>query len=104
MKLMDSVDSTFLQERRVNLFYMLLFNTIYLTKGGHWRANYIRNHNIFHSFGTNCYHHPRKIHTDAYMVSIGNNVCIAADVKFVTHDVFDIMLNNSPKYKNLAVG
>lgn len=38
---------------------------------------------------------------DAYMVSIGNYVCIAADMKFVTHDVFNIMFNNSFNIKNL---
>lgn len=97
----NSRENTFMKERKINMWHTILLNTVFIKKNGHWRADYIRKHNIFHEFGEKCYYHPRKIPADAYMISIGNNVCIAADVKFVTHDVFSIMLNNCDKYTNL---
>lgn len=98
MKFKNSSKNTFPQERKVNIWHMLLFHTLFIRKGGYWRAEYLRKHGIFHSFGEKCYYHPRKIPTDAYMISIGNNVCIAANVRFVTHDVFSIMFNNCEEY------
>ena len=42
-----------------------------------------------------------KLPSDPYLISIGDNVIIAAGVEFVTHDVFYHMFNNSDKYKML---
>lgn len=39
---------------------------------------------------------------DAFLVSIGNNVIMAAGVEFITHDIFYHMLNYNKKYKHLA--
>lgn len=100
----NSKENTFAAERKINIRHMLLFHTIFLQKSGYWRAEYLKSHNVFHSFGENCYYHPKKIPADAYMISIGNNVCIAADVKFVTHDVFAIMFNKCDEYKKIANG
>lgn len=93
-KLENSEGNTFLQERKVNLWHSLLFHTIYFNKSGQWRGKYLRNHNVFHKVGENVYYHPRRIPADAFMISIGNNVVIAADVKFIVHDVFGILFNN----------
>lgn len=90
----NSVKNSFSKELKINRIRNVLLNTIYILKGGYWRAEYLRKNNVFHSFGEKGYYHPRKFPTDAFLVDIGNNVCIAAGVEFITHDVFSIMFTN----------
>ena len=86
--------NSFSKELKVNRIRNVLLSTVFALKSGYWRAEYLRKNNVFHSFGINCYYHPRKFPTDAFLIDIGNNVCIAAGVEFVTHDVFSIMFSN----------
>lgn len=58
------------------------------------RAAYIKKHNIFYHIGDNCMTMFRKIPHHPKLISIGNNVWIAAEVLFVPHDVVHRMLNN----------
>ena len=48
--------------------------------------------------GENCYWHPLSIPADLTMISIGNNVTIAANVRFVTHDLIHRLFNNSDRF------
>lgn len=96
----NSLSNTLLQERKINNFYTLLFKTLYRRKDGYWRANFLKKHNVFHDFGTNCYFEPVNLPVDACLISIGNNVRISARVSFVTHDIFSQMFNAHPIYKN----
>lgn len=56
------------------------------------RTKYIYKHNIFDKCGTNLFFQPRKLPADPKFIRIHNNVVIAADVTFVTHDVIYLML------------
>ena len=103
-KLKNSKDNTFSQERRANLIHTFLLHTLYINKSGQWRAEYLRKNKVFHALGKQCYFHPRTIPADACMISIGDNVCIAGNVKFIAHDVFDIMFNNNIKYRSISGG
>lgn len=58
----------------------------------HKRTDYLKKKDIFAGFGENCYYCSRKIPEEPYMVKIHNNVVIAADVTFITHDVMNDML------------
>ena len=57
------------------------------------RTQYYKNNNIFHSMGKNCLIMDRHVPLYAKLISLGNNVHIASDVHFVTHDITHSMLN-----------
>ena len=57
------------------------------------RTRYYKTHNIFHSMGNNCLIMDRKVPLYAKLISLGNNVRIASDVHFTTHDITHSMLN-----------
>ena len=58
------------------------------------RAEYIRKHKIFHHMGRNCMVMFRKLPLYPQLISFQDNVWIASNVSFVTHDVIHRMLNN----------
>ena len=64
------------------------------------RAALFRKLKVFHSMGEHCLYQPLKLPCEPNLVSIGNNVSIAAGVKFVAHDVIHSMLiyKNDPEY------
>lgn len=72
--------NTLTEERKVNAIHKILFKTIYRKKDGHWRAEYLKKHRVFHAMGDNCYLEPAYLPADACLISIGNNVRIAAVV------------------------
>ncbi|MBQ9890345.1 MAG: acyltransferase [Firmicutes bacterium] len=57
------------------------------------RAEYLKKHHVFHNVGDNCMVMFRKVPLYPELISFGNNVWIASDVLFVTHDVIHHMLN-----------
>lgn len=95
--------NTLTEERKANAIHKILFKTIYRKKDGHWRAEYLKKHRVFHAMGDNCYFEPTYLPADACLISIGNNVRIAANVSFVTHDIFGQMFSASPQYKDKAL-
>ena len=58
------------------------------------RTKYIVKHNIFKSVGKNFFFQPRFIPSDPEFISFGDNVVVASNVTFITHDVSHLMLNN----------
>ena len=58
------------------------------------RAEYIRKHQIFHHMGKNCMVMFRKLPLYPQLISFQDNVWIASNVSFITHDVIHRMLNN----------
>ena len=60
------------------------------------RTKYLRDKKIFGAIGENCNVMSRKIPLYAKLIKLGNNVRIASDVTFVTHDVTHVMLNANP--------
>lgn len=59
------------------------------------RAKYLRKHKIFYQIGEDCSYASRKIPSEPYLVKIGNNVRIAANVTFVTHDVISSAMSKA---------
>ena len=57
------------------------------------RAEYLKKHHIFKYVGKNCMVMFRKIPLHANLISFQDNVRIASNVLFVTHDVTFSMLN-----------
>ena len=61
------------------------------------RTAYLRKKGIFGSIGEKCMIQSRKVPLYPELIFIGNNVRIASDVTFITHDVSHNMLNNLPE-------
>lgn len=64
------------------------------------RAALLRKWGIFHSYGEGGLYQPLDLPSEPKLVSIGNNVSVAANVRFITHDVIQSMLRdmNNPEY------
>lgn len=62
------------------------------------RANYLRKHGVYASIGTGCSFQGRKVPLYANLIKIGNDVHLAGNISFLTHDVTHIILN---KYKGV---
>lgn len=57
------------------------------------RVKYMKKKNIFHSCGDRVMITSRIIPLYSNLISIGNNVWVASNVSFITHDVAHFMLN-----------
>ncbi|WKZ95466.1 acyltransferase [Lacticaseibacillus paracasei] len=71
----------------------LVMLNLLLKRDGNARAKYLKNKNIFFNMGKHCYWHPFKIPSEPYLLNLHNNVVVASNVTFVTHDIIDYMLN-----------
>ena len=67
---------------------------VFLIFDAYKRSKYIVKKNIFYSVGDNFFFQPRKLPSDAKMISFGNNVTVASDVTFINHDIIHNVLNN----------
>lgn len=63
-----------------------------LMRNSHKRTAYLKKKDIFAHFGENCYYCSAKIPEEPYLVKIHDNVVVAANVTFITHDVMNDML------------
>ena len=61
------------------------------------RTRYYKEKKIFRAMGDNCLVMDRKVPLYADLISLGNNVQIASNVHFNTHDVTHLVLNNMPE-------
>ena len=71
---------------------------MYLISSPVKRTNWLKKKNIFYHMGENCYYHTRDIPSEPYLLSIHNNVRIAANVRFITHDTISLVVDNIPEY------
>lgn len=78
--------------KRLSHLQMLLLKVRILIMGNHRRTTFLKKSDVFAGFGDNCYYCCRKIPEEPYMVKLHNNVVIAANVNFITHDVMNDML------------
>ena len=67
-----------------------------LPGGGRERANFIRKHHLYGSVGENCLIMKKKLPLYSNLVYLHDNVWVASNVGFVTHDVIHGMLNHQP--------
>ena len=58
------------------------------------RTEYIRKKHVYGAIGENCSIQKRKVPLYANLIRLGNNVHIASNVSFLTHDVSYLTLNN----------
>lgn len=60
------------------------------------RANYLKKKKVFGAMGEKCMIMDRKVPLYAELIRLGDNVRIASNVTFATHDVIHLVLNNMP--------
>lgn len=60
----------------------------------HKRTNYIVKHKLFKEVGKNFFFQPRFLPSDPELIKFHDNVYVASNVTFITHDVTNDMLNN----------
>ena len=68
------------------------------------RTQYIKNHNIFHHMGERCSIMDRKVPLFAKLISLGDNVRIASNVHFLTHDGTHRVLNKMEELLSIRGG
>ena len=71
-----------------------------LVHDGFRKARLLKKTNIFGAFGEKCFWHPRILPSEPEKVFIGNNVVVATDVYFCTHDINHVVLNNCTEISN----
>lgn len=75
-----------------------------IIRSGEKRAQFYKKKKIFHHIGDNVMIQPWKLPLYSELIGIGNNVRIASNVTFCTHDVVYKMLNyleNSDQYQEM---
>ena len=78
--------------RKQRLFYWFLM--LVLPGEAKRRTEFMRKHHIYGSIGQNCLIQKKKIPLYSNLIFIHDNVNIASNVGFVTHDIIHLMLNN----------
>lgn len=71
---------------------MLLIKAKLALTSGQKRTKYLEKAGLFAHFGKNCLFCTRVIPSEPYMIKIHDNVVIAANVTFITHDIMNDML------------
>lgn len=68
---------------------------LYLIPSGSKRTEFIKRHHLYGAIGDNCYIQMRYLPLYSNLVFLHNNVRIASNVGFVTHDIIHTMLNQN---------
>lgn len=76
---------------------MLAMLSCALFRDGNKKAVYLRRSKLFKYFGEDVFWYPRVLPAEMYRVEIHNNVVIATDVYFCTHDIGFLVLNKTPE-------
>ena len=76
-------------KRRYNQLRFMVINNPYK------RADWLRKNDVFHFVGKDVSYQPRRLPLYGQLISIGNNVVIASNVSFITHDGFYAVCNRA---------
>ncbi|WP_404987670.1 acyltransferase [Clostridium culturomicium] len=71
---------------------------MYIIPSPQKRTRWLKNKKVFYHMGENCYYHTRDIPSEPYLLNIHNNVRVAANVRFITHDTISLVIDNIPEY------
>lgn len=82
----------------MNRIKRLFFSTISAVLPGKARITFMKKNHLYGSIGENCSIQKRKLPLYSNLVFLHNNVHVASNVGFVTHDIIHKMLNI--KYEN----
>lgn len=77
---------------------MIKLKLLSLLGKNHNKADVLRRSGLFKKFGERGYWHPDWIPSLPKYISLGDNVTVAADVRFYEHDIIHRMWNEDPLY------
>lgn len=60
------------------------------------RTKWLKKYNFFYEMGDNIHFQPRTLPADPKYIKLHNNIAIASNVGFVTHDIIHKVFNNLP--------
>ena len=86
------------KKKEFNRLWIML--KLLLLRRGEDRAAFLKKKNVFASMGKNCFWHPKTIPSEPQLLTLHNNVNVASDVYFCTHDILHILFNNDPELQN----
>lgn len=86
------------QFKRKEYNRLWLMVKLLLLRRGEDRAAFLKRKNVFGMMGEHCFWHPKTLPSEPELVYLHNNVNVASDVYFCTHDILNILFNND---KNL---
>lgn len=66
----------------------------YVIPSAERRSILLKKNNFFAEMGENVFFQPRKLPADPKYIKLHNNIAVASDVDFVTHDVIHYVLNH----------
>lgn len=79
--------------KKYSRWQMILIKAWLAATSGQKRTKYLERSGLFAEFGKNCFFCTRVIPSEPYMIKIHDNVEIAANVTFITHDIMNDMLS-----------
>lgn len=79
---------------------LLLMLRMQLCADGYKKAEILKKHKYFAEFGEKNYWYPHDLPADPEMIRIHNNVKVAANVYFCTHDVLHNLFADDPDIKS----
>lgn len=82
---------------------LLICAYLYASGSGTKNAAFLKKANVFKSFGDNNFWRTRILPPEPQMVTIGNNVKVAADVYFCSRDVLHMVFNDMNEKLNGGV-
>ena len=83
--------------RKMYLIHKILF---FCQKDGFKRAEYLKKHHLLAKIGDNIFFQPRNLPGDPKLIKLGNNISIASNVIFCTHDVIHHVFNYMSDQEN----
>lgn len=81
---------------RIKRYWLML--RLFFSTDGLVKARMVKNSGLFGTYGEGNYWFPRILPAEPNLVKIHNNVHVASDVYFCTHDVMQRMFNAVPEY------
>ena len=69
------------------------------------RTRYLKKHQLLAQMGDNCFFQPHQMPADPQFIRFHNNVVVAADVRFINHDVIYLLQNHlDPSFQFEHIG
>lgn len=88
--------------KRLKKLWMIAYLSV--SNSGKKKAQFLKNHCNLKRFGENNFWYSRIVPADPERLAIGNNVKIATEVYFCTHDVLHDMFNDDPTLVSMGGG
>lgn len=80
------------RKKEYNRLWVML--KLLLLRRGEDRAAFLKKQDVFGAMGEKCFWHPKTLPSEPELLVLHDNVNVASDAYFCTHDVLHILFNN----------